>query len=121
MDEIRKEDINGIRKTFKKLGVIAAEVDAKLRYVWIENPHPDFNKAEVVGKRDDELIPESEAKDIIAFKKSVFAKNKALTKTIRFNRSNGICDYNMAGYPVRNSDGQVESIITIGFYTNSTT
>jgi len=117
MEGLLKEDVKGIRKTFKKLGVIAAEVDKDLRYLWVENPHPDFDELEVIGKRDDEIVSEQEAKEIILFKKNVFANNKVLNHTIQFNRSNGICHYNIAGYPVRNHLGQIETIVTVGFYT----
>lgn len=118
MKDLVKEDISGIRKMFKKLGVITAEVDKELRYKWVENPHPDFDPADVIGKRDDELIPAEEAQEIIAFKKKVFKTEKPVTVTLFFNRSDGACCYNMAGYPVKNAAGEVMSIITVGFYTD---
>jgi hypothetical protein len=117
MKDLFLEDINGIRKMFNKLDVITAEVDPELRYKWIENPHPDFDADEVIGKRDDELIPAEEAKGIISFKKKVFKTEKNLTATLLFSRSNGPCYYNMTGYPVKNSKGQIISIFTVGFYT----
>jgi hypothetical protein len=117
MKDLVIDDIKGIRKMFKKLDVITAEVDKELRYKWIENPHPDFDPDLVVGKRDDELVSAKEAKGIILFKKKVFETEKPLTIALRFERSNGPCYYSMAGYPVKNSKGRVTSIITLGFYT----
>jgi hypothetical protein len=121
MKDLVTDDIKGIRKMFKKLGVITAEVDKELRYKWIENPHPDFDPDTVIGKRDDELISAKEAKSIISFKKKIFETEKTQTVTLHFDRSNGPCYYNMAGYPVKNTKGQVTSIITVGFYTEQPT
>jgi hypothetical protein len=117
MKDLLLEDVKGIRKMFKKLDVTIAEVDPEFRYKWIENPHPDFDPSEAVGKRDDELIQADEAKEIISFKKNVFQTGKNITATLLFNRSNGPCYYNMTGYPVKNSKGQIVSIITVAFYT----
>jgi hypothetical protein len=117
MKYLVEEDIIGMRKMFKELGVITAEVDEDLRYKWIDNPHPDFDSTEVVGKRDDELISKEEAKEIISFKKKIFETEKTLTVTLLFNRSNGVSCYNMAEYPVKDSSGQTISIFTIGFHT----
>jgi hypothetical protein len=117
MNSISNEDITGIRKTFKKFGVIIAEVDKNLRYKWIDNPHPDFSAESVVGKRDDELLPKEEASEIVGFKERILKNKKRETITLLFQRSNGPHYYNMIGYPVLNSRGQVISIITIGFNT----
>lgn len=117
MNNIPEDDIGGIRKKFKELGIIIAGVDKQLRYQWIENPHPDFDAEKVIGKRDDELISQTEAEGIISFKKRVFKTGKMETITLLFDRTDGPHLYNMVGYPVRDSRGQITSIVTLGFHT----
>lgn len=87
MNALLEDDIETLRLKFKTLGVIVAEVDKELRYKWIENPHLDFDPNEVIGKRDDELIPAKEAEGIISFKMKVFETGKAQVATLLFNLS----------------------------------
>ena|SRR5688572_31976772 len=97
MNDLLEDDINRLRLKFKTLGAIIAEVDKELRYKWIENPHHDFDPNEVIGKRDDELIPAKDAEGIISFKKKVFKSGKAQMATLLFNLSSGSFNYNIAG------------------------
>jgi hypothetical protein len=51
MKDIERSNVAGVRRSLRVLGAIVAEVDQQLRYVWIDNPHPDFDAKAVVGKR----------------------------------------------------------------------
>jgi hypothetical protein len=61
MKELERGNVAGVRASLSKLGAVVAEVDRELRYVWIDNPHPDFDPSRAAGKRDDELIASAEA------------------------------------------------------------
>jgi hypothetical protein len=78
MTALTRREIPALRRTMKALGVVTAETDTELRYVWIENPHPDFDPESVVGKRDAELIPEGEAAGIVALKQLILAPGRVL-------------------------------------------
>lgn len=106
MNDIKRENVKEFRKMFVKLGVVVAEVDLQLRYVWIDNPHPDFNPHEVVGKRDDELISKEEAKGIMTLKRKVITSEKASSQVFDFNRSDGKNYYNIAAYPIYKVQGK---------------
>lgn len=102
----------------RRLGVVIAEVDRELRYVWIDNPHPDFAGAVVVGKRDDELIPESEARGIMQLKQEVWKKKRLISRVLVFNRRGGPSHYNLTAYPiVGDANSKIEGILTLGFET----
>lgn len=120
MNDLLEDDISALRLKFKTLEVIVAEIDKELRYKWIENPHSDFDPNNVIGKRDDELIPAKDAEGIISFKKKIFETGKAQMATLPFNLPSGFFNYNISGYPVKNSHGQTTGIITFGFYTERT-
>ena len=97
------------------LGAVVAEVDAQLRYVWIDNPHPDFDAKLVVGKRDDELISEAEAEEIMTLKREAFVLQSPLSRVLSFNRSDGARCYSLFAYPIAEASGKVEAILTVAF------
>lgn len=115
MDHISRPDLGRIKKTLGELGAVVAEVDRDLRYVWIANPHPDFDSSQVLGKRDDELIPAEEAHPLMELKRRTFAERRPLSRVLRFRRSDGERSYSLLAYPVRDPDEHVRSIVTIGF------
>jgi hypothetical protein len=115
MREIARSDVAALRATMKKLGITVAEVDCALRYVWIENPHPDFKASAVVGKRDDELIPTAEAVEIMGVKNAVLQQIKPISRVLAFKRSDGWRHYSFRAYPVRSVKGRSDGIVTLGF------
>jgi hypothetical protein len=115
MQNISRSSVTGLRKTLGMLGAVVSEVDAKLKYVWIENPHPDFAEEQVVGKRDDELLSTSEAEDIMALKREVFALQYPMSRLLMFDRSDGARYYSLSAYPIDEANGKVRAILTVGF------
>jgi PAS domain-containing protein len=109
---IAKENIDAVRKALRALGLVVAEVDAELRYVWIENPHPDFDARDVIGKRDDELLPPEAAAGIIAFKREVLASGAPATRVLEFNRSDGRRRYNISAVPIVDASGKATGLVT---------
>lgn len=117
MDSIYRNDLPSLRDSLRKLGAIVAEVSADLRYVWIDNPHPDFDASRVLGRRDDELLPGPEAEPITTFKRDAWRERMPLGRTLRFRRSDGERAYTMMAYPIVDESGQMESLLTVGFDT----
>jgi hypothetical protein len=115
--EISRADVDELRQTMRKIGVIVAEVDPDLRYVWIENPHPDFDPAGVVGKRDDELIGPAGADEIMRVKRAVLRQKEPVSRVLAFKRSDGWRHYSLRAYPVIGENGTVDGVLTIGFET----
>lgn len=94
---------------------MVAEVDRDLRYVWIDNPHPDFDAAAVLGRRDDELIGPAEGAPITRFKQEAWKAGAPSGCTLRFHRSDGERAYAMMAYPIVNEGGDMEALLTVGF------
>jgi hypothetical protein len=113
--EIARSDIAGLRQAMTMLGLIVAEIDCDLRYVWIDNPHPDFDPTTVVGKRDEDLLAPGEAAEITALKRAVLKHHAPVSKTLGFRRSDGMRYYSLRAYPIRGEHGRVDGIISIGF------
>jgi hypothetical protein len=115
MQDIERPNVAGVRKSLKILGAVVAEVDRKLRYVWIDNPHRDFDANAVIGKRDDDLLPIAEAEPIMSLKRETFDREAPLSRILSFKRSNGPCYYSLFAYPIRGRNGKVDAILTVGF------
>lgn len=115
MKEVDRANVQGVRKSLKVLGAVVAEVDRELRYVWIDNPHPDFDAKAVVGKRDDELIPAAEAAQIMSLKKEVLDNESPISRTLSFGRSDGLRYYGFFAYPIRAANGKLDGVLTVGF------
>lgn len=115
MRDLDRSNVAGIRKALGALGAIVAEVDPQLRYVWIDNPHPDFDPKAVVGKRDDELISRASADEIMALKRDTFTRREPISRILVFQRSDGPRHYSLFAYPIRDGSGKVDAILTVGF------
>ena len=115
MKDIERSNVVGVRKSLEVLGAVVAEVDDQLRYVWIDNPHPDFDAKAVVGKRDADLLPEREAEQIMAFKREAFDREEAVSQIISFERSDGVRYYSLFAYPIRDLNGKMTALLTVGF------
>jgi hypothetical protein len=112
---IYRHDLPALRDSLRKLGAVVAEIDRDLRYVWIDNPHPDFDAATVLGRRDDEIIGPADAAPIIRFKREAWKARAPSGCTLRFLRSDGDRAYTMMAYPIVNEGGELEALLTVGF------
>ena len=114
MFSVQRSSLPELRKSFAALEIVVAEIDPELRYVWIENPHPDFVAAPVIGKRDDQLLPAAEAEPIMALKREALFSAEPVSRTIAFARSDGPRYYHITAYQIR--EGQrVDGLLTVGF------
>jgi hypothetical protein len=115
MKDLERSNVPGVRKVLSALGAVVAEVDRQLRYVWIDNPHPDFDPEAAVGKRDDELVSTADAEEIMALKQDTFTRQAPISRILSFKRTGGLRYYSLFTYPIRDSSGKVEAVLTVGF------
>jgi hypothetical protein len=115
MRDVERANVAGVRKALSSLGAVVAEVDQQLRYVWIDNPHPDFDANSVIGRRDDDLLSRTDAEEIMSLKREAFDRKAPVSRILSFKRSNGVCYYSLFAYPIRQPSGKVETILTVAF------
>lgn len=96
----------------KNAPIIIAHFDLNLRYIWISNPHPDFNPDNVIGKRDDEIDQNEGIAELMALKRKVICERKAMMKQISFPLTDGIHTYQVFCEPLTNADGEVYGVST---------
>lgn len=108
------------RLALRSASLVAARVDRQLRYEWIHNPHPDFDAAAAIGKRDDELDSSPEMKRFVEFKQSVLDSGVERRAEFTFSRSDGARTYEVIAQPVRASTGAVVGLTTMAMDVSDT-
>jgi two-component system, chemotaxis family, CheB/CheR fusion protein len=101
------------RVALDNVPVVFARVDAGLRYEWIYNPHPDFDPATAIGKRDDELDSGLGIDALVRLKQSVLIQGVQMRERITFERSDGRRTYDIIATPTRDEAGQVTHVATV--------
>jgi anti-sigma regulatory factor (Ser/Thr protein kinase) len=92
--------------------LVLAEVDRELRYVWIRNPHPDFDPAQVLGRTDEELDSSPEIQRLAEMKQEVIETGRALHKEWFIDRSDGRHYYDFHLRPHLDEKGVVTGVLT---------
>lgn len=115
MKILSRTEVAKLRDDLRALDLVVAELDQDLRYVWIDNPHPDFLASAVVGKRDDDLASPDEVHALMDIKREAFAHQRPLRRTIGFHRWDGWRAYSISVYPVQEESGAINTLFTVGF------
>ena len=105
-----RENEGRFQAAIKSSALILAQTDRELRYRWIANPHPDFETATVIGKRDDELDDSEGTRHLMALKQQVLDGGAGIREELRFDRSDGTRFYDIAIEPLRNAAGEVVGV-----------
>jgi PAS domain S-box-containing protein len=103
-----------LRLALQNKAIVLAGVDRDLRYIWVQNPHPDFSEEGVIGKRDEDLLPEAAAKQFTSIKQKVLETGEAQRTEISVELSDGLHSYDFYAEPTRDAAGN-----TIGLTTSS--
>lgn len=85
--------------------ILACSWDLELRYTWLADPQSELMPLDVIGRRDDELVPASlapQAAELMAFKRAVIEGGARLRRTVRWRRRDGaLHTFDLIGEPLR--------------------
>jgi PAS domain S-box-containing protein len=98
------------RVALKSSPIVMYTADADLRYTWMYNPHPRFRVEEVIGKRDEELVPEEHVAELIALKREVVATGRGVRRELRIIVGEEARFYDVTVEPTRDADGTVTGL-----------
>ncbi|AIF44515.1 XRE family transcriptional regulator [Virgibacillus sp. SK37] len=96
----------------KNSPMVIAHCDLDLRYIWLFNPHPDFDTSSSLGKRDDELAMNQGILDLMELKRKVIEEGVKCKKKITFPLSDGDHSYYVFGEPLVNKKGEIIGAVT---------
>lgn len=113
-EEALQESEERFRVALKNSGIVVATVDDELRYTWIYNPHPAFDPAAVIGKRDDELVEPDNAQAIMDIKRAVLETGRGVRREFMMSLPDGIHWYDFTAEPLRDDSGRVVGLTTAG-------
>jgi PAS domain S-box-containing protein len=112
-EEALRESEQRFRLALRGGDVIIAMCDRQLRYSWIYDPHPDFDAASIIGKRDAEIADNDGAHQLEALKKKVFDTGAGARSEIAFPLTTGNQIFDIQAVPHFNGSGNVEAVSTI--------
>ncbi|WP_458206081.1 PAS domain-containing protein [Haladaptatus sp. NG-SE-30] len=87
--------------------LVAFRLDTNLRYTWIGNPHEDFEEVDVLGKRDDELLPPDAAETIMAPKREALETGERVREEVTYELPSGLVSYDLTVEPLRDESGEI--------------
>lgn len=106
-----REAEDGLRAAAKSSGLVVFNQDQELRYTWIYNPHPFFKTGDVIGKTDEELLPEEDAAQLMAIKRKVLETGESARKKVRTTIDDFPYYYDLSIEPVHDEDQQIVGIL----------
>ena len=93
--------------------MVIAYCNLDLEYIWIFNPHEEFESSNILGKRDDQISDNKGTKELMALKQEVIDTGMKMRKIITFDLSTGDVTYDVYGEPITDKDRKIIGVITI--------
>lgn len=112
MQEALRESEQRFRMTLENTKIIVAHADTELRYLWIYNPHPDFEFQSLIGKRDSEVAQNAGTEQLEALKRRVLKNERGARDIITFPVSDGPQTYDITAEPMRDAEGRTIGVTT---------
>jgi len=94
----------------KHSGILLYTTDADLRYTWIHNPHPTFDPADILGRRDDELLSPEQAAPLTAIKLDVLNRGAGRRAEFAVEINGEPVVYDLTVEPLQDGTGSVVGV-----------
>jgi PAS domain S-box-containing protein len=94
----------------KHAPLIVFNHDTDLRYTWIHNPVPGLRVEDVIGKRDDELLPDVDALPLMQIKRSVIETGVSARQEVMIDHAGKRYYYDLSIEPLRDEAGTIAGI-----------
>jgi len=90
--------------------IMVYTADHDLRYTWVQNPHPNFDPAQILGRRDDELFSPEAAGPLIRLKQDVLESGVGRRSEFAVDIGGTLHHYDLTVVPLHGADGGVEGV-----------
>ena len=107
--ELREKvkEIDYFKTTLRNSPIVIANQDLDLRYTWIYNTNPDFREEKIIGKTDNEMFSEEDAKRLVEIKNRVIKTGKEIRETVPVTIHEKIFYYDLTVLPLRNDEKEI--------------
>jgi PAS domain S-box-containing protein len=95
--------------------IMVYNTDRELRYTWVHNPHHGFEPDQILGKRDDELLPPADVRELVDFKQQVLESGRGQRREITIRNQNRYFTYDVTAEPLLDMSGQISGL-TVAAY-----
>ena len=96
-----QESEERLRLALRDTGILIYTADADLRYTWLLNPHRGYGAEDVIGRRDEDLVPAEQAAPLTAIKRRVLETGVGETGEIQLEINGLRQSYSIAVEPLR--------------------
>ncbi|MBD1997302.1 PAS domain S-box protein [Oculatella sp. FACHB-28] len=99
-----------LRVALKSSPITVFNQDQDLRYTWVYNPTFDFHSTEVIGKQDQDFLPEEDATILTRIKRHVLETGSGVREEIKVTMQNQVFYYDLAVEPLQAEDGETVGV-----------
>ena len=103
-------DTNRVMSVINNSPIVVWNQDMELRYTWIHNPNPGFVSQEVIGKKDEDLLPAMEALNLTNIKRQVLDTGVGMRQNVRTSIKGEPFYYDLVIEPMYDSNSKVIGI-----------
>jgi len=94
--------------------ITVAGCDAEHRYVWLLNPPRPFTLQDIVGRKDNEILPAADVTEVVALKAEALASGRRLRREVRVTAIDETRYFDVTANPVKGAGGRVEGLTLAG-------
>jgi PAS domain S-box-containing protein len=106
-EEVLRESEQRFHIALQNTPIVVFTQDAELRYTWIHNPRAGFDREQVLGKRDDELLDSEAAAILTALKRLVLESRQSLRQEVTYRIGSQMVVYDLTLEPLRDQAGTI--------------
>jgi PAS domain S-box-containing protein len=107
-EQALRESEERLSVAVKTAPILVYQCDRQLRYVWMHNPTHGFSLEDVIGKRDEELLPADYVRELVALKQEVLDTQTTLRREISLGHYDGRSyDYDITAEPFYDASGSL--------------
>ena len=110
VEEALRQSEERFRIALKSSPLVVSHQDRELRFTWIYNPPPGFSAEIVLGKRDADLLPPEDARQLTEIKRRVLVSGVSAQHEFRISLGRVVYVYDLTIEPLRDADGQIVGI-----------
>lgn len=106
----RRREEERLRLILRNSDIVVFDQDTDLRYTTVHNPHPGFREDDVLGKRDEDLLPPDDAERLTAVKSRALETGEVQRAEVRTTIDGQAVYHDLTVAPRRDEDREIVGI-----------